>query len=141
MDRQPISRPQDQVSSNEFERILSRYRQAMIEYKTTGNSTFKMQTETDKKWLDDYISWLQKQADSQTQNIQTFIAEYQSSNPDLVKLQGQIRKVREEGPKLQDQLETNREAVREEPIDLTQYYIKGGLIAGVLGLIAVARAF
>ncbi len=126
---------------NEFERILARYRQAMIEYKTTGNSTFKMQSETDRKWLDEYTQWLQSQADSQTQNIQKFIADYQRSNPDLMRLQDQIRKVREEGPKLQNQLETNREAVREEPVDFTQYYIKGGLIAGVLGLIAVARAF
>jgi hypothetical protein len=141
MDRQPMSRPQDQASMNEFERILARYRQAMIEYKTTGNSTFKMQSETDRKWLDEYTQWLQSQADSQTQNIQKFIADYQRSNPDLMRLQDQIRKVREEGPKLQNQLETNREAVREEPVDFTQYYIKGGLIAGVLGLIAVARAF
>lgn len=141
MDRQPISRPQDQASLNEFERILARYRQAMIEYKTTGNSTFKLQTETDKKWLDEYTQWLQTQANSQTQNIQKFIAEYQTANPDLTQLQVQIRKAREEGPKLQDQLETNREATREEPVDFTPYYIKGGLIAGVLGLIAVARAF
>ena len=126
---------------NEFERILARYRQAMIEYKTTGNSTFKLQTETDKKWLDEYTQWLQTQANSQTQNIQKFIAEYQTANPDLTQLQVQIRKAREEGPKLQDQLETNREATREEPVDFTPYYIKGGLIAGVLGLIAVARAF
>ncbi len=136
-----MSRPQDQASMNEFERILARYRQSAIEYKTTGNSAFKMQSETDKKWLDEYTQWMQTQAESQSQNIQKFIAEYQTANPDLVKLQGQIRKVRDEGPKLQDQLETNREATREEPMDFTQYYIKGGLIAGVIGLIVVASAF
>lgn len=113
----------------------------MLEYKTTGNSTFKMQADVDKRWLDQYIGWLETQSRNRSNAIQRFIAEYQSANPDLVKLQGQLRSVQDQGPKLQNELDTIREAIKEEPFDYTSYYIKGGLIAGVLGLIAVARAF
>ena len=138
---QPPVQPRDQATSQDFEQILARYSQSVLEYKTTGNSSFKMQADVDKKWLDDYLQWMETQSDTQNQRIQAFLAEYQSTNPDLMKLQGQLRSVREQGPKLQSDLDTVREATKEEPFDYTQYYIKGGLIAGVLGLIAVASAF
>lgn len=138
---EPPVQPRDQANLYMFEEILHRYSRAMLEYKTTGNSSFKMQADVDKKWLDSYIRWMQSRSEIQNRRIQEFLAEYQSTNPDLMKLQGQLRSVREQGPKLQNDLDTVREATKEEPFDFTPYYIKGGLIAGVLGLIAVARAF
>jgi len=138
---QPPVAPRDQTTLHDFEVILARYSQAVLEYKTTGNSSFKMQADVDKKWLDEYIRWLETQSDTQRGRIQAFLAEYQTANPDLVKLQGQLRSVQDQGPKLQNELDTIRESTKEEPFDYTQLYIKGGLIAGVLGLIAVSSTF
>lgn len=138
---QPPVPPRDQANMRVFEEILARYSQAVLEYKTTGNSSFKMQADVDKKWLDEYIRWLETQSETQSGRIQAFLAEYQSTNPDLMRLQGQLRSVKDQGPKLQNDLDTIRESTKEEPFDYTQVYIKGGLIAGVLGLIAVANAF
>lgn len=141
MSQRPIP-PRDQATFHDFEQVLARYRQALVEYKTTGNSSFKMQVDMDKKWLDDYIRWLQTQSATRSRTIQRFITEYQNTNPDLVRMQAQVQRVRDQGPKLQNDLETVREATQKEPeVDYTSYYIKGGLIAGVLGLIAVARVF
>ena len=124
-----------------FNSVLARYRQSLTEYKTTGSSAFKTQMEMDKKWLNEYIAWLQAQSDRQGKSIQTFVSQYQNTNPDLVKMQAQIKKVREEGPKLQDEYATGQEAVKEEPPDFTMHYVKVGLILGVAGLIAAVTAF
>jgi hypothetical protein len=129
------------MAQAEFDTILARYRQSLMEYKTTGNSAFKTQVELDKKWLNDYIRWLQGESDRQGKSIQTFVSQYQNTNPDLVQMQAQIKKVREEGPKLQDEYETGQEATKEEPLDFTMYYVKVGLILGVGGLIAAVTAF
>jgi hypothetical protein len=126
-----------------FSMVLNRYRHSLMEYKTTGNSGFKSQVETDKKWLDDYVRWLGEQSDRQGQAIRTFVQNYQSTNPELVKLQSQIRTVRDQGPKLQNEYETVKQAAEEQdaPLDFSGYYVKAGLILGVLGLIAAVSAF
>jgi hypothetical protein len=124
-----------------FNTILARYHQSLTEYKTTGNSAFKTQVEMDKRWLDSYVRWLQLKSDQQGKSIQSFVSQYQNTNPELVKMQAQIKKVKEEGPKLQDEYETGQEATKEEPPDFTMYYVKVGLILGVTGLIAAVTAF
>ena len=129
------------MAQADFNTILARYRQSLTEYKTTGNSSFKTQVELDKKWLNDYIRWLQGESDRQGKSIQDFVARYQDTNPELVKMQAQMKKVKEDGPKLQDEYATGKEATEEEPTDFTSYYIKVGLILGLGGLIAVVTAF
>lgn len=126
-----------------FDMVLARYRHALMEYKTTGSSVFKTQVETDKKWLNDYIRWLQQESDRQGQAIRTFVTTYQNTNPELMKMQAEIRKVKEQGPQLQNEYETAKQATEEEepPSDFSGYYVKAGLILGVLGLIAAVSAF
>lgn len=129
------------MDQSTFQSVLARYGYSLREYKTTGNSAFKTQVELDKKWLNDYVQWLRTQSDAQSKSIRDFVANYQNTNPELVKMQAQMQKVKEQGPKLQDEYETTKEATKEEPLDFTAYYVKAGLILGVAGLIAVVAAF
>ncbi len=129
------------MEQSTFQSVLARYGYSLREYKTTGNSAFKTQVELDKKWLNDYVQWLRTQSDAQSKSIRDFVANYQNTNPELVKMQSQMQKVKEQGPKLQDEYETTKEATKEEPLDFTAYYVKAGLILGVAGLIAVVTAF
>ena len=124
-----------------FNSVLARYKYSLMEYKTTGSSAFKTQVDLDKKWLDEYVRWLQQQSDLQGKTIRDFVAKYQNTNPELTKMQEQIKKVKAEGPVLQDEYETGKQATEEEPLDFTAYYVKAGLILGVAGLIAVVGAF
>ncbi len=125
----------------DFNSVLARYRYSLMEYKTTGSSSFKTQVDLDKKWLDDYVRWLREQSDQQGKTIRDFVANYQNTNPELTKMQAQMKKVKDEGPTLQDEYETGKQATEEEPLDFTAYYVKAGLILGVAGLIAVVTAF
>lgn len=129
------------ANNQDFELVLDRYRNNLIEYKLSGNSAYKMAIETDKAWLDSYVESLRNQAQSQQNYIQQFVTNYQNTNPDLVEMQEQIKMVRREGPELQDAYETEKEAEKEEPLDFTPYYVKAGLIAGVFGVLVVASFF
>ena len=121
----------------DFETTLNRYKSNMTEYKATGNTGIKAAADADKQWLDNYVNALQQQSQMQQSFIQNFMTEYQTTNPDLIAMQAQLQKVRQKGPELQDLYETEKRAEEEEPIDYTPYYIKGALIAGVLGVVAL----
>jgi hypothetical protein len=133
--------PTSGSSGGDFNRVLTRYKDNLTTYKVTGNSALKTAVDTDKAWLDSYVQGLSQKTVQQQSAIQAFVANYQNTNPELVKLHQQLKKVREEGPKIQDIYQTEVEASKEEPIDFTSYYVKGGLIIGVGVAVALLGVF
>jgi flagellar biosynthesis chaperone FliJ len=129
------------MMNQEFQKVLDMYRQNLTEYKMTGNSAYKTATDTTKAWLDSYIKSLEKETETQAKSIREFVSKYEQTNPDLVEMQERMKKIREEGPKLQDIYETEMEAQEEEAIDYTRYYVKAGLITGVFAVLVVTSFF
>lgn len=124
------------MANQDFNTTLELYRNNLTEYKLTGNSAFKTAADSAQAWLESYVKSLEQQAKDQSISINKFVAQYEKSNPELAELQTRIKKVQEEGPKLQDVYETEKEAQEEEPVDFTPYYVKVGLIIGVLAVTA-----
>lgn len=122
--------------AKEFESTLDIYRQNLTEYKLTGNSAFKTSADNAKVWLDKYIDFLQDQTQRQANSIQSFVSQYEKTNPELVDMQKRIQKVQKEAPTLQDAYETEIEAQAEEEVDKTPFYVKAGLIVGVLAMLS-----
>ena len=120
-----------------FDSTLDIYRQNLTEYKLTGNSAFKTAADNAKAWLDAYVATMQQQNQDQANYIRQFVSQYQNANPELVAMQRRIKKAQEEGPKVQDAYETEKQAQEDEPLDFTQYYVKAGLIAGLFGVVVV----
>jgi hypothetical protein len=125
----------------EFEKMLGKFKTSMLEYKVSGSTSARESALVFKKWLDEYIITLNKAAEKDTTYITNFVKEYSNTNPELVKMHDQLRKVREQGPKLQDTLETEQLAEKEVPVDMTSYYVKFGLLGTVLAIAAVAALF
>ena len=125
----------------EFENMLGKFKTSMLEYKVSGNTSARERALVFKKWMDDYITTLNNAASKDTNYITQFVKEYSETNPELMKMQGQLKKVREQGPKLQDTLETEQLAEKEVPMDMTSYYVKFGLLGTVLAIGAVAALF
>lgn len=126
------------MADKDFESTLNLYRQNLTEYKLTGNSAFKTAADTARVWLDKYVTTLRQDADKKANDIQTFVARYQNTNPELMEMQERIKKVQQEGPIVQDQYDTEMEAQQQEPIDFTHYYTKVALIAGTFAVVVVA---
>ena len=129
------------MANQDFDTVLNRYRQNLTDYKVTGTSALKTAVDTDKAWLDSYVAALEQKSQQQQTFIQKFTAEYQRTNPELTEMQAKMKEIREKGPQLQDIYETEKQANEEEPVDLTPYYIKGGLVVGVAAVLAVLSVF
>jgi hypothetical protein len=129
------------MTQQDFTTVLNRFKSNLTEYKATGNSAYRTAIDTDKAWLDAYIGSLQAQSLQQQNAIQRFVANYEQTNPELVQMQKQMKEIQEEGPKVQDLYETEKEATKEEPVDYSTYYVKAGLIVGVGALALLVSAF
>lgn len=129
------------MANQDFDTVLNRYQKNLTDYKVTGNAALKPAVETDKAWLDSYIASLEQQSQQQQSYIQKFMSDYQRTNPDLIEMQSKMKEIREKGPVLQDAYETEKKAAEEEPIDLTSYYVKAGLIVGVAVAVGLVSAF
>lgn len=102
----------------------------------TGNPSYKTAADSSKNWITSYIQWLETTVATNSNYINKFVADYSTTNPDLVALQEKIKKIKTEGPKLEDDYLTGKEAAETAPRDMTAFYIKGGVILGVGALVA-----
>jgi hypothetical protein len=126
--------------TSEFEKTLDLYQKNLTEYKVSGNAAYKVASDTTKKWLDDYIKSMEERTEASKQEIQDFVEEYAKSDTDMATLKKDMAEIREKGPELQIQYETENNAQKEEKaeMDFTMYYTKGAVLAGVIGLVTVA---
>ena len=123
--------------TSEFESVVTRYKLSLLEYKVTGQSTYKQQAEAAEKWLNDYLKGLQQSIQNDSNFINQFAKNYEKTNPELAKFQKEIAEARKQGPELNDlyegELKTKEQVVRDD----SMYYTKAAIIGGVLALGAV----
>jgi hypothetical protein len=127
--------------TSEFDSVVTRYKLSLLEYKVTGQSTYKQQAEAAEKWLNDYLKTLQQSIQNDSNFIDQFAKNYEKTNPELVKFQKEIAEARKQGPELNDiyegELKTKEQVVRDD----SMYYTKAAIIGGVLALGAVLSFF
>ena len=123
--------------TSEFDNVLTQYKLSLLEYKVTGQSTYKQQAEVAEKWLNDYIKTLQQSIQSDSNFIDQFTKTYEQTNPELAKFQKEIADARKKGPQLHDvyegEMKSKEEVVRDDSI----YYTKAAIVGGVLAIAAV----
>jgi peptidoglycan hydrolase CwlO-like protein len=123
--------------TTEFDSVVTRYKLSLLEYKVTGQSTYKQQAEAAEKWLNDYLKGLQQSIQNDSNFINQFAKNYEKTNPELAKFQKEIAEARKQGPELNDlyegELKTKEQVVRDD----SMYYTKAAIIGGVLALGAV----
>jgi hypothetical protein len=121
-----------------MEDAMNAYRTNYVQYKLTGDSSYKIAYENAQKWIERYIQSQQAMLDSNKSYIDKFVVEYSNTNPELSKLQRDMKRIQTQGPELQDKYQTNHRIMgHSKEVDTTPYYIKGGVIAGVVGILAV----
>jgi hypothetical protein len=126
-------------ATSEFEKTLELYKKNLVEYKVSGNAAYKVASDTAKKWLDDYLKFLEEKAEKNKKEIQEFVDNYDKSDTELASLKKDMREIRKEGPALQILYETEKEAEVGVEVDYTSYYAKGAVLVGVIALVAVAN--
>lgn len=121
----------------EYQQALELYRKNYLDYKVTGQSTYKVAYENAQRWIELYLKNLQSQVDSDQAFVSQFLQEYSRTNPELDTMRTNMKEIQEKGPQLQDQYETLvRSKENEEQVDTTSLYLKAVAIAGLLGIAA-----
>jgi hypothetical protein len=121
---------------------LQYLRDNLLEYKMTGNDTYKTAYDGTKRWIDNYIATLNTQVARDADGISSQITSYETATPELAKSQADFQAVKAEGPKLENTYLTIKKQMDQataQPTD-SGTYVKGG-IAAALGLGALALAF
>ena len=127
--------------ASEFESVLTRYKLSLLEYKVTGQTTYKQQADVAEKWLNDHLKTLQQSIQTDSNFIDNFAKNYEKTNPELTKFQKEIADARQKGPKLDDLYQGELKSKEEIARDDSMYYTKAAIIGGVLALAAVVSFF
>jgi hypothetical protein len=123
--------------SGYFDQVLTTYRTNMATYKMTGSAAAKTAADNAKGWAVQYLNWMEGTVSANSEYINRFVGEYARTNPELVAMQAKMKTIKTEGPRLENVYQTDKEAAETSPRDFTPYYIKGGVILGVVALVAV----
>ena len=88
------------MSTDEFTKILEVYRAALLEHKVTGNIAYKTAAENARAFLDSHIQSIRNATLQNSKFIDDFATRYKDTNPELVKLQAEIKQVRKKGTRV-----------------------------------------
>jgi len=125
----------------DFGQAVELYRTNYIEYRATGKNEYKIAYENAERWIQLYLNSIGQRITTGANYINRFVTNYQSSNPELVTLQRRFREIRRDGRSLQDKYTTVKRVSDQEqtpePEDWSEYYVKGVIAVGLLGVIAL----
>ena len=121
-----------------FAQVLDAYRTNYLQYKLTGNAANKTAYENALTWIDQHLRALNTQIQDSANYINGFVQDYSRANPEIQKYSQDIQRIRNEGPKLQDNYQTAvlLSEEKEEVPDWTSFYVKAAVTAGLVGIIA-----
>lgn len=125
----------------DYAQALALYKSNYLEYKLSGKATYKTAYENAQKWIETYLTKLEKEMTDDTNYIDGFVKDYADTNPQLDVMKTNMAAIRKDGPKLQDTYETLKRGDQQVPEDMTSYYVKGIAVAGILGIVAAVSLF
>lgn len=123
-----------------YQSMLSKFQSNYLDYKLTGQESYKTQYLAAENWLNKYIETLQKTKEQNNSFIQSFTKEYANTNKDIVDAQGTLKMVKEKGPELQDTYQTLKEVNEDDTPDYSQYYTRALVVGGLLAIVGVLNA-
>lgn len=133
------------MSEQAFNQALELYRTNLVQYRVTGRTEYKTAYEAAERWIEIYLNGINQQITNGKTFVDGFLQNYSTANPDMDKLRTRFQQIRNEGPKTQDAYmairRINEQAEMEPPVESTSYYVKGGILLGLVGAIALLSVF
>jgi hypothetical protein len=121
--------------------VLDIYRTNYLEYRTTGQVGYKTAYEAAERYINNYMDTLRERLTKDVNYVNEFLDKYRTTNTDLAELQDKMKVIRKEGPKMEDTYLTIKKGDVEEPVDNTQYYVKGAVLAAIIGVVVAVSLF
>jgi len=123
----------------QLETALDNYRVYYTEFKVTGNNWYKIAYENALSSANQIITNSMNVNQSNDQYIQKFLSDYQEANPEIVNLHNESKKIREEGPKLQDELARSKQIHQKAAVEVNEsaLYVKAGIVVALLVVVGI----
>ena len=127
---------QSVMSWTDFQKTLDIYKKNYIRYSVSGNDANKQAYESAQQALDETLTNLRAQVDTNQDMMTSFKDDYTS---ELDRLHQESQLIQKKGPEIQDEYIRIKKIKENEHKDsLTPYMVKAVLIAGLIGVAMVA---
>ena len=126
--------------SPEFQTLLDTYSTSYYNYRKNGDNANKVISDTAQSHIQTSLDSMREQINQNQMYIQTFLDEYQDSNPQLQALHLKSQKLQSEGPIVADKLVTSAQDIS-RPIDYTGIMIRVVVLMMVLGVTLAISSF
>ena len=123
----------------DLQTTLEAYKTNYSAYKVTGIAGYKTAYENALASANQVISNSMNANQSNDQFIQKFLSDYQQANPEIVNLHNESKKIREEGPKLQNELARSKQIHQRAAIEVNEsaLYVKAGIVVALLVVVGI----
>ena len=129
------------VKDEKVRKMLQTYAEHIITYYTTGNPVYKTAAERSLEAVQSHINDLEKKVEEETARATGIVNGYDAGTQDVTELRKQLQSIQKDGPKLQDQYETQKRINETQPLMETKYWVKIGIVVGLFAIAVVARSF
>jgi len=134
--RNKIMSQQSVMSWTDFQKTLDIYKKNYIRYSVSGNDANKQAYESAQQALDETLTNLRAQVDTNQDMMTSFKDDYTS---ELDRLHQESQLIQKKGPEIQDEYIRIKKIKENEHKDsLIPYMVKAVLIAGLIGVAMVA---
>ena len=126
----------------DLQSALNSYRTNYSAYKVTGNASYKTAYEGSLAIVNRIIGDAQATASKNDEYLQDFVSSYETANTDIVDLHNKSKKIRKEGPEIQDKLAQSRQLHQQEiaTVNDTGIYIKAGIVVALVVIVGIVGA-
>jgi hypothetical protein len=122
----------------ELNSMLSTFRAAELQYRLTGDMRFKPAADRAKGAIETYLSTLNSQLQQREQQLRRFVDSKTGVPSEVTQLSRESEKIRQNTNKIASDYLVSANMVEPIPIDWSQYYVKGSIVAGLVAAIAFA---
>lgn len=123
----------------ELQTALDAYKTNYAAFKVSGDTAHKTAYENALASANQIINQSMTVNQTNDQYIQNFLNDYQKANPEIINLQNESKKIREQGPKLQDELARSKQIHQRAAIEVNEsgLYVKAGIVVALLVVVGI----
>ena len=123
----------------ELQTALDAYKTNYAAFKVSGDTAHKTAYENALASANQIINQSMTVNQTNDQYIQNFLNDYQKANPEIINLHNESKKIREQGPKLQDELARSKQIHQRAAIEVneTGLYVKAGIVVALLVVVGI----
>jgi hypothetical protein len=118
--------------------MLGTFRSAEMQYRLTGDPKFKPAADRAKSAIETYLSTLSNRLEERERQLKKYVDSKTGTPAEVTRLSKESEKIRQNTNKVASDYLVSSNLVEPIPVDWSQYYVKGGIVVGLVAAVAFA---